>query len=746
MTLTSAEPDRGGLAGGAASGHGWSLAAFDASVTAEPARHASLCACLACALPPLTGPNEARSNAPAAPTEHAPGPQGAVIDPGVPLDTMPAGGLTTYGNTFKLHSLPSSSYKVYLDFDGFTTAGTAWNSYWNSPSFYSEAYSLDGSESFTATELLRIQQIWQRVAEYFAPFNIDVTTEDPGTAALTWDGGGDTAYGKRVVITDEDGKNYGGIGYVGSFTWSVDTPVYVYANRLGDAVKSVADAAAHETGHSLGLSHDGRTVGTTTSGYYYGHGSGAADWAPVMGVGYNATIVQWSGGDYNGATSAEDDLGIITGQNGGVTYRADDWGGTFGTAGALEGTVVNGVATVQTYGIISGSGARNDLDVFSFGVAAGGSLDLTVSAWTQAHVTDAAAPIHASSSFTMLDIGLTLYDSLFQTVAAWTDTARLDARLTLSDLAGGTYYLAVDGVGWGNPMGTSPTGWTEYGSLGQYMVSGTYSVAGATPPTTSPPSVQLQADRSTIVMIESGSSSVTLRATHATGDILVHLGGANPAMAALSASDLLLNAANNWTAVVGVAGLDNRDVDGTKSFTLQATSDAAPAISIGVTLQDNDIAPINGGKAFGTYSTAPGVNSASTMILSSDNASHMTLREGMTADGAGIDYRWQFNKLTAGDKLVQIDAWSNVEAFRFEYSTDGAATWQSFDGAPASALAWNGAWLATGVGTSLVVRVVDAVIAGDTVRDTMMFDLLTVTNAPTAGMAAATQAGDWMFG
>ena len=273
----------------------------------------------------------------------------------------------------------------------------------------------------------------------------------------------------RVVITDETApnKNYGGISYTGSFTWNSDTPSYVYANRLADNAKYIADAAAHEAGHSLGLGHDGQG----TSAYYYGHGSGATDWAPVMGVGYYGKIVQWSKGEYYGATNTQDDLAIIASK---VGYRADDYGSTFTTAASLGGTVAGGVATVQTYGIISGSGAQNDVDMFAFKVAAGGSINMGVSAWTRAYASGSATPVYSPSPSTMLDASLKLYGPDHALVAVSDDPTRLDAALSLSNLAGGTYYLAVDGVGWGNPMAATPTGYTEYGSLGQYMIRGTY--------------------------------------------------------------------------------------------------------------------------------------------------------------------------------------------------------------------------------------------------------------------------------
>jgi hypothetical protein len=70
-----------------------------------------------------------------------------------------------------------------------------------------------------------IISIWRAVAEDFAVFNVDVTTEDPGVEALrVTPGTGDTAYGIRVVIGGNCKDWYwdqgcGGVAYLGSFTW-----------------------------------------------------------------------------------------------------------------------------------------------------------------------------------------------------------------------------------------------------------------------------------------------------------------------------------------------------------------------------------------------------------------------------------------------------------------------------------------------------------------------------------------------
>ena len=101
--------------------------------------------------------------------------------------------------TFFLHSNPGAKKVIYLDFDGHTTTGTRWNNS-KRETIVTPAFSFKGGSGFTRAELERIQKIWERVAEDFIPFNVDVTTEDPGVAALINSGGGDKRWGIRVAI------------------------------------------------------------------------------------------------------------------------------------------------------------------------------------------------------------------------------------------------------------------------------------------------------------------------------------------------------------------------------------------------------------------------------------------------------------------------------------------------------------------------------------------------------------------
>lgn len=364
-------------------------------------------------------------------------------------------------STFELHSNPSASKVIYLDFNGHTTTGTDWNTKYGKSTISSPAYSLDGSSAFSDQELINIQRIFYAVAEDFRPFGVNVTTELPPLADLIKDNSGsDTRWGIRAVIggTEADvlgDGNAGGRAYTGSFTWNSDTPAFVFSRSLtnGD-VQSVAAATSHEVGHTLGLEHDGQGG----SEYYAGHGTGATSWGPLMGNPYGRSVTQWSKGSYTGATNTQDDLAIITTQNG-FGYRGDDHGNTASAASPLSGTGKTLAAAVI---------ARNsDVDFFSFTIS-DGKIDLTAS---------------PDSFDPNLDIRLTLLDANSQVVVVNDPSASLSARVTAT-VAAGKYYLKVEGVGAGSPWATNPTGYTDYGSLGFYAITGTI-------PASQPPAIAL---------------------------------------------------------------------------------------------------------------------------------------------------------------------------------------------------------------------------------------------------------------
>ena len=377
--------------------------------------------------------------------------------------------VSTLDDAFALHSRPGAPNTVFIDFDGHEITATAWNN--SRPddvrpaTYYAKPYDLDGSPgTFNSTERGRIVDIWHRVSEDLAPFNIDVTTEDPGSF---------DRYTGHILVThtiDELGEDMpsnggGGVAYVGVFGNSnyhtYYSPALVYYNHLGSGGETyIAEASSHEFGHNLGLSHDGTTSGTT---YYAGHGSGLVSWAPIMGNSYNKNITEWSKGEYTGANQSQDDLAIINLELG---YAGDDHGDSLVTATDLDvagdGSVVSSNPEHDPHnylpenkGVIDDSG---DVDVFSF-TTGSGTIDLSITpSWD--------AFYRASSRRgSNLDIRAELRDVNNVLLASSDPTTDTSAALNVS-VSGGAYYLLVTGVG------NATTPYSDYDSLGQYFING----------------------------------------------------------------------------------------------------------------------------------------------------------------------------------------------------------------------------------------------------------------------------------
>lgn len=405
-------------------------------------------------------------------------------------------------NVFALHSKPGASKVFILDFDGHTISGTAWNG--SESSYSATPFDTDGNfNNVSDAERAAIHEIWHRIAEDFAPFDIDITTEEPTTLTSTTG---------RLLITrnsDLNGKvmpynTSGGVAYVG--VWgrsdfaSYYSPALVYYNNLASSSSYISEAASHEAGHNLGLAHDG----SSDNAYYGGHGSGYVSWAPVMGLGYYNNVTQWSKGEYNGATNSQDDIGIISSKLG---YRSDDHSANPSSATELvidiDGSVnVSNPQTDPANTIAGNKGiieTRTDIDTFSF-VSGGGTIDLSaIPAWD--------AFYRGSRRGANLDIELTLLDD--SGVITTSDPSDNTNARILETLPAGRYFLEVSGVG------NSTTPYSDYGSLGQYFITGSVPPSSTSNDTTAPSPNPMGWS---VAPYTAGSSSISMTALTANDD------------------------------------------------------------------------------------------------------------------------------------------------------------------------------------------------------------------------------------
>lgn len=237
--------------------------------------------------------------------------------------------------------------------------------------------------------------------------------------------------------TDGFGNGIGGIAQLNSFNDNIDNPVFVFNKGTNTGAMS----ASHEVGHAFGLQHDG----LNGQSYHPGSGSGETSWGPIMGAPFGSTLVQWSNGDYAGATSSQNDVNIITNSSNGVNWWADDHGDAFGQGSPLPPAVGCPVPTPGTLnGLIN---SRTDVDAFTF-TTTGGSVTVSALRYLPAG---------------NLDLELRLLNSGGTTLFTVNDANDSDAILTTT-LTAGTYTILVDGVG-------KSGSYSDYGSLGQYSVS-----------------------------------------------------------------------------------------------------------------------------------------------------------------------------------------------------------------------------------------------------------------------------------
>jgi len=568
----------------------------------------------------------------------------------------------TLDDAFTLHSRPGAPNRVFIDFDGHAFTDTAWGS----GTFDAKAYDLDGSpDTFNATERRRIVDIWHRVAEDLAPFNIDVTTEEPASF---------DRYTGRILVTHTTDKNGrampyntgGGVAYVGVFGNSnyhtTYSPALVYFNQLGGGSETfVAEASSHEFGHNLGLSHDGTNSGTE---YYAGQGSGLVSWAPIMGNSYYNNVTQWSKGEYPDANrTGQDDLAIIDGRLG---YLGDDHGDTTAAATWLDiapdGSVVSSNPEQDPHNILPGNkgviGSSTDVDVFSF-VAGNGTVELVVTPAWDAFYRD------TSRRGANLDLDVELRDIGNALVAASEPVNTTSAAIS-APVSQGTYYLRVTGTG------NAQTPYSDYNSLGQYFINGTVPSAAADENAPTPNPMGFASAPAAI-----SDSAIEMTALTATDDISTVQYRFNCLAGGTGCTSSGWQTGATYTASGLAAGtqytynVEARDQAGNAtapSTAASATTDEPPAFVDYTSVSETLVA----GSVSGTHTATHADDGSAQVITERESGGKPANRYTY------LEHHWNFSIGSGAVVTVFAQAWrsgSNAsESFELEYSTNGGSS------------------------------------------------------------------------
>ena len=385
-----------------------------------------------------------------------------------------------------LNSNAGASDTLYLDFDGHAATDN-WGTYSANP------FDMDSDPStFSPGERLAIQNLWRVTSEDYSPFNVNVTTANPGAFN---DG---QAY--RMVVTDSDSTivlaNSGTLGVAflesyamfGStnntgFTFADNFNKYTAAGPAGEIMGTSLEqgnTVSHEFGHSLALRH-----------YNSGPGNfaGNADVRPngIMATpdsGLNREIWQTGQADLDLTNTVfQDDIGVIGNATNTFGFRSDDHGDSTGTATVL--TAVN--TTFLSSGILE---ALADHDYFAFTLTEDSRV--TILADVDGYAANA-------------DLELRLYDGGGFPIGSATDPLdSLDAYIRAGILTAGTYFVDIRSDG-------------QDGELGQYNLKIVTSPANTAPVATGE---SFTIDEDTVLTTVLGIDDLLLNDTDADGDTL----------------------------------------------------------------------------------------------------------------------------------------------------------------------------------------------------------------------------------
>ena len=600
-----------------------------------------------------------------------------------------AGALSSIASIPALNSLAGAAATVFLDFNGHTQS--SWGEYTN---VVTRVFDRDGDEStFSDSELATITEIWTRVAEDFSPFNINVTTVDPGSVA--------NRVAVRVAIggnwSDWFGQAAGGVAYIGAFYNSAPNTAYVFEDALGNGnARYVAEAASHEAGHTFGLLHQSLWSGGVLVDEYY---EGNSAWAPIMGVGYYSARTTWHNGtNDNGPTSYQDDMAILANSSNGFGYRADDFGSTLAAAAALA-------VTGNSVNVSGRIGSNGDQDFFSF-TTGGGAVNLQ---------------LNVAQFGANLDAVLELRNSSGSVIATANPSTSFGASLATT-LGSGTYYVAAGSSG-------------GYGNVGQYTLTGT--IAGVGSVTTPSPEVSLAISGTDVASGGTVDFGSTFKGTAVTRTITVR----NTGTATLNLTRLTTAGMPAGFSLVSNLGGTSLAVGQSTTFTVRLTASAIGSYGGSITLLNSD--SDEGAYTLNLSGTVTAPPPPAVRIIDNGAAGFSTTGTWRRLSGSGRDRdihyaaggdgsaaaSWTFSGVLAGQYRVHA-SWtaSRINATNAPFSvydgtsllaTVGANQERASSGLTTAGTRWSNLGTFTVVGNELVIRLTNGAndrVVADAIR------------------------------
>ncbi len=346
-----------------------------------------------------------------------------------------------------LESLPGAPIALYMDFGG----GFYYHSlcsYFDDPDTYDpeNIEALDGmgvkfgdGQEFTMTQRNTIVLAWRRTAEYFAMFDINVTTDHEAAKVAN-------AYAWQL-ITDSSTAGLATGCYQAIHSDPPGGVAYTGANRIEIDDDNKSRTVASEFGHLLDLHHQGvcdpSDPDAEDSGWVKLRNWDQFDevQGAIMGSG-KGLVNGWRYGadDSNNLciANSQNDTEIISaiilqfgqdfGSYSGDGYRQDDHSDSFNNPTLIKkGIEINGVIEVG-----------GDDDYFQLNWD-GGAINLTVSRMGESSV----------------DLRLRVYNADKNTLADINSDRTTIESVSFSDLSASTYYIRVESISSSDEVGES---------------------------------------------------------------------------------------------------------------------------------------------------------------------------------------------------------------------------------------------------------------------------------------------------